>query len=359
MSLQTYLNPTDICAGQTAVMLNANAKRVTPKLVERVSQVVPHRDLFLSRSMEEARDQVQTVVARGYHRLLSGGGDGTLMNVVTLVDRLVRESTSRGREVEAPEIGVLRLGTGNAVASVLGAGRFNQDVARHLREDQSYRVYLDMVRSVDNDTLCPFTGIGYDGEILNDYNWLKQHARGPLSRLLMQTSLGYLTSLFSRTVPRKVAELGRRKPVARVTSLGRAFYVDPKRGDELVPWEDELLYEGPVSIISAGSVPYYGFRFKMFPFAGRRPGFMQLRVASVGALPPLMHLGKLWKGTFRHPQIQDFLVEEVRVEGERPLPYQLGGDAYGERDSLHLRVSENPVAMAALRPLPRALPAAA
>jgi len=359
MARQTYLNPTEISTGQTAVMLNANAKRVTPRLVDRLSRVIPHNDLFLSRSLDEAREQVDTVVARGYQRLLSGGGDGTLMTVMNNVERTVREAVQRGREVTTPEIGVLRLGTGNAVASVLGAGRLADDVVRHLHPEQSLRVYLDMVRSVDDDMLCPFTGIGYDGEILNDYNWLKQRARGPVSKLLMQTALGYLTSLFTRTIPRKIAEIGRRKPEVRVTSLGRAYTVDPERGDALVPWDDELLYEGPISIVAAGAVPYYGFNFKMFPFARRKPGFMHLRVASIGALPPVMSLRKLWRGEFRHPQIREFLVEEVRVEGERPLPYQLGGDAWGERDSLHMRVSENPVAMAALRPLPKALPAAA
>lgn len=357
MSLQTLLNPTDLCAGQTAVMLNANAKRVTPRLVERVARVVPPRDLFLSRSMEEARDQVHTVVGRGYQRLLSGGGDGTLMHVITTVDRVVREALSRGQEVEPPEIGVLRLGTGNAVATVLGAGRTTDDVLRHLREDQSTRVYLDMIRSVDDDTLCPFTGIGYDGEILNDYYWFKERARSPLSRLLMQTSLGYLGSFFLRTFPRKLAEIGRRKPEARVVSLGRAYRVEA--GDRIVPVDNELLYEGPVGIVAAGSVPYYGFRFKMFPFAGRMPGFLHLRVASIGAVTAVMNLRQVWSGAFRHPLIQEFLVEEVRVEGERPLPYQLGGDAFGERSTLHLRTGENPVAMAALRPLPLALPAAA
>ncbi|MFH1810229.1 MAG: diacylglycerol kinase family protein [Pseudomonadota bacterium] len=359
MSMNTYLNPTQLAADRTAVMLNINAKKVTSRVVDRVAQVVPHTDLFLSRSFDDARKQVETVVARGYGRVLAGGGDGTLVTLINLIDRTIRRCLDRGQQVPFPEMGMLRLGTGNAVASVLGAGSLIPDVKRHLRGEDQLRVQLDMLRVGDQDTLCPFAGIGYDGEILGDYNWVKAHAQNPVAKALMQTSLGYLAGLFLRTLPRKLAEFGRNLPEIEVRARGRAFRVDHQANDALVRADDELLYRGPVGFAGAGTVPVYGFNFRVFPFAGRVPGLMHLRVTDVSALTAVANLGGLWRGTWRHPQLHDFLVEGVEIVGDRPLPYQLGGDAAGARANLDLRVAEQPLAMAALAPPRLALPAAA
>src|SRR5688500_9859535 len=52
---------------KVAVLLNANARKVTEKIVRSLSHVVPEEDLFLSRSELDARRIAQTVVDRRYH----------------------------------------------------------------------------------------------------------------------------------------------------------------------------------------------------------------------------------------------------------------------------------------------------
>ncbi len=47
----------------------------------------------------------------------------------------------------------------------------------------------------------------------------------------------------------------------------------------------------------------------------------------------------MWKGTFRSPDVVDFLVEGVRIESSTPLAYQSAGDARGRQTSLDLRLS--------------------
>ena len=35
--------------------------------------------------------------------------------------------------------------------------------------------------------------------------------------------------------------------------------------------QGQVLYQGPIRMLSAGTVPFYGFKFKMFPFALQAP----------------------------------------------------------------------------------------
>jgi len=99
-----------------AVLLNANAKLVNRRVRRALEGVVPERDLFLSRSADEAISIADTVVARRYETVFTGGGDGTF---VSWVNHIVGRAERRALPV--PRFGVLALGTGNAVAEVVGA----------------------------------------------------------------------------------------------------------------------------------------------------------------------------------------------------------------------------------------------
>src|SRR5207247_1866783 len=128
---------------------------------------------------------------------------------------------------------------------------------------------------------------------------------------------------------------------ARVVNLGRAYYVDPRRGDviEEIP-PGEVLFEGACRIIAAGTSPYYGYGFRMFPFARITPDLMQLRIGKPGPLSLVPFLPSLWKGTYRNPGgVFDFLVQHVSVELTHAHPFQHSGDAHSSRDKLDLRIA--------------------
>ena len=111
-----------------AVLLNANAKQVTEDVREALERILPREDLFLSHSSEEAHEIADTVVDRGYRTVFTGGGDGTFVGWVNrILDRSERQSSP------PPRFGVLALGTGNAVAGVVGAKR-----AGHIEELAAY-----------------------------------------------------------------------------------------------------------------------------------------------------------------------------------------------------------------------------
>src|SRR3954468_10498253 len=92
-------------------LLNANARAVSDGLIEELAEIVPAGDLFLSRTLEDAEVFVRTIARRGYGQVFFGGGDGTLVTGLSLLRK-----TCTKEKLEMPAIGVLKLGTGNAMA---------------------------------------------------------------------------------------------------------------------------------------------------------------------------------------------------------------------------------------------------
>ncbi|MEY2930867.1 MAG: hypothetical protein RL033_1616, partial [Pseudomonadota bacterium] len=71
--------------GRIAVVVNGNAKNVTAEVISTLDQILLGGDLFVSRSLREADEIAQVLVARRYGTVLTGGGDGTFSVMVTKV----------------------------------------------------------------------------------------------------------------------------------------------------------------------------------------------------------------------------------------------------------------------------------
>src|SRR5204863_7840586 len=129
-------------------------------------------------------------------------------------------------------------------------------------------------------------------------------------------------------------------PNVRITSRGKAIFRDGQDGD--APKEipaGSVLFEGPAAMVSVGTVPFYGFNFRIFPFAQDVPGMMQLRVVGSSPWTILRNLPAIWKGTYRDTEILDFHIEDIVIEGEQALPFQIAGDAKGHRNRLEFTMS--------------------
>ena len=309
----------------TAVLLNANAKQVNARVRRALSGVVPAEDLFFSRSPEEADQIADMVVARGYGTVFTGGGDGTFVSWVNqILDR------TESHEAPAPRFGVLALGTGNAVAEMVGAKPHDhlRDLTRFIRGEVPFFRRLDLLTCDGRRT--PFAGVGVDAAVLNDYNWLRERlAATPLRRLALGAK-GYGLAVLLRSLPRVLME--RRPTYCEIINTGRAAWRLDAEGRRVGPaiGNGELLYAGPCMMAAASTVPYYGLGLKLFPFALSRPGMMQLRVVGQMNLSSvLFNLPAVWSGRFTHPGILDFQVERVSLQLERPMPLQVGGDAHG------------------------------
>jgi len=271
--------------------------------------------------------------------VLTGGGDGTFTVMVTEV---VREARRRGASL--PRFGLLKLGTGNALAWVVGArdvqgGELDADIRRLCEEAGSRTVRLIEVEGI----ITPFCGLGADAHVLADYGWVKaQLATTPLKRLGTGRS-GYAIAALTRTLP---SLLFSSMTKCRVTNLGgEAYRVGPHGSVIGRPVRaGELLYEGPMRLCALSTIPYYGYGFRMFPFAEDRPDRMQLRLSTIKPHEFLYHLRDIWRGEYQNPScLFDFLVERVLLEFDPPAPLQVGGDARGERARLEVGLSAAPI----------------
>ena len=333
---------------RVAVLLNANARQVTKRVVKSLTHVVAEEDLFLSRSELDARRIAQTVVDRRYHTVFCGGGDGTFMGFANEIFNQL--ALRRGSSAQpAPRFGVLKLGTGNSLAGLLKASSLKgdgilDDVLRaRAGEVPGYR-RLDLLSVEGKRT--PFAGLGLDGKLLNDYVWLKSKvAKGPL-KSVMTGGRGYFTSIAFKTVPHYLTH----STWVECEIKNGASCVAYRLGADGLPSGEPiapggLIFRGRLMMAAAGTVPLYGFNFKMFPFAGRRRGMMHLRLGALSTTSVIANLSSLWKGKWFPEGLNDFHAREVKIDFAKPMPLQVSGDAMGYREKLTIGIAREQAEM--------------
>jgi hypothetical protein len=324
-----------------AVLLNANAKRVSKAVHGAIAHVVPPEDIFLSRNVDDARVIARNVVRRGYDTVFTGGGDGTFIGFLNEIFDYLAERA----KPEAPRFGLLKLGTGNALANLLGASHGRGGMMQELQKARAGEVpgiyQLDLVEA--EGVRCPFVGLGIDAAIINDYAWLRNRYRvGRLSRFI-EGGLGYGLAVACRTLPRYLTH--RRMPEVEIINQGGPAFRLDGRGQPTGPAIEhgEPIYRGPLKIVAAGTVPDFGFKLRFFPFAGRQRGKMHLRLFAGKYRSVLAHLPTVWKGEFFPDGLFDFHCDRVSMRFDRPMPLQIGGDAKGYRDQLNLGIADRTV----------------
>jgi diacylglycerol kinase family enzyme len=332
-----------------AVILNENARKVSHRVRRSAQRIVPSIALYSSRTKEDAYQVVKDALDRGYHRIISGGGDGTFSHLLSEAKRYLEEKNARlhkmGRQareglsrLSLPEFGILKLGTGNSLAPILGI-RGGLDPVRMLAEGSDFATRE--INIIEAEGRCfTFSGLGWDAQILNDYLWLTQRLRVPLLSRLAQTLFGYFAAIIVRSIPTVLAQ---RKPVKVVLrNAGNRLYQVATDGllQALDCPPGAVFYDGPMNMVGVGTTPYYGFHVKAFPHAMSVPGLMNLRVVNAGVIELLSHAVPVWQGTYRAPSIVDFLVERVDCSFSREVPLQIGGDAEGYRQKISFQVSD-------------------
>lgn len=327
--------------GHYAVLLNALAKGWTGSLHHKIQRFVSSNDLYLTDDFRQAERTVDKLLAGDYDAIFTGGGDGTIVYLMNAIEERIRAGEI-DRE-DAPPVGVLRMGTGNAIASYLGAGPVPDDL-RALRAGAPLKLYsVDMIEG--SEGIFPFAGFGWDADILNDYEGLKDTVRDTALENYATGIGGYFASVFSRTIPRVV----KTDPVrVTVTNLGeRAMQVDFD-GNILEEYDQgDILFEGLARVVGTASIPYWGFKIRMFPHATEYPGMAQLRCYHGGVGWIVSHLPRFWKGEFPEEKIDDFIYSKVRVQLQgKALPYQVAGDAAGFEREVEWRIAEHPATLA-------------
>lgn len=335
-------------AERVAVLLNANARNVSEALKRELENFVPPEDLFYSRSFDDARSIARSVIDRGYRTVLTGGGDGTFVGYVNCLfeEARARPGVARGslklqplpaHAVRMPRVGVLKLGTGNAVADFSGASARRvgvvEDILRARSGECSASRPLHLL--AHEGKRAPFAGLGIDARLLNDYVSMKDKV-GP-------GGFGYFCSIAGKTIPAYLFQHG--VPHVEVVNLGaparRIGRGGEPEGREIE--HGEVLYKGPCKIAAAGTVPNYGFGFQIFPHALRSPGRFQLRLTAISVPRILANLRTLWTGGPAPKGVFDFHCEKVLIRFDREMPLQIGGDAEGYRREVVFEMAERPL----------------
>jgi diacylglycerol kinase family enzyme len=319
-----------------AVILNANARKVSNRIVERVKRFVPEAQLYVSKTLDEGQDYVREIVKRNYSHLVLGGGDGTLVEIINQLRKSLREFGQSDSAM--PKLGFLKLGTGNGWAGMMGVDNGKRSLPKMANPDDWRMTSFNLLET--EDRLFHFAGMGWDAKILADYNQFKQRfGFGPFKRFVSGLQ-GYLASMIVKTIPQQLME--REPPHIRVINQDPEIF-ECRLNQAPRPLSigvGDTLYEGPANVFGGSTTPYYGFNLTAFPFARAKEGFMNFRIVSSGVFDCLSHWRGIFAGTYQPAGFKDFLAKRVTVELDKPRPIQMGGDAAGFRERWDLAVSD-------------------
>ncbi len=326
-------------APRIAVVVNGNARSVNDEVISTLDRIMAGGDLFVSRRLSDLREISRTILGRGYSTVLTGGGDGTFTAVVTAV---IKEA--RRQSVPIPRFGLLKLGTGNALAWVVGATSsgprgLSADIERLQSDAGSRPMHLVEVEG----QIAPFCGFGADAQLLADYDKTKSFLLKTPLRSVAPGAVSYGLAAVTRTIP---SSIFLPMPHVRVINAGDSAYRMGAKGSRVggafAP--GDTLYEGPARIVAMSTIPFWGFGFRAFPYANERTDRMQLRLSTISAGPFLRNFKAIWRGDYESSDILfDYLVESVKIEIDPPSPFQIGGDYFGIRDSVEASLTEEPI----------------
>jgi len=323
-------------APRIAVVVNGNAKSVNDEVISTLDRILAGGDLFVSRRLSDLREIARTLLGRGYSTVLTGGGDGTFTAVVTAV---VKEA--RRQQLPIPRFGLLKLGTGNALAWVVGATSsglrgLSADIERLQSDAGSRAMHLVEVEG----RIAPFCGFGADAQLLADYDKTKSLLLKTALRSVAPGAVSYGLAAVTRTIPSSVFLP---MPHIRVLNAGDTAHRIGAKGSRVGgPYaHGDTLYEGPARIAALSTIPYWGFGFRAFPYANERVDRMQLRLSTISAGPFLRNFKAIWRGDFvASDMLFDYLVEAVKIEVDPPSPFQIGGDYFGIRDKIEAKLTD-------------------
>lgn len=317
-----------------AVLVNVRARHGSEAIGRRIQSILPDARVAVTHSFDDARAWVKDEIGPSRpDLLLSGGGDGT---AVALLNEL------RDQGLQVPAFGLLPLGTGNGWARATGVtGARSAMRSLHTLRDREEAPPVRRFSMVETEgRITPFAGTGWDAEILSDYKKMMDDIP-PTLREAAGGTAGYFRSMFTRTIPRHLG--GKERPNVRVVNIGEpALRVDEAGNAVPVPGGESgaTLYEGPISVGGAATTEQLGLGFRAFRFAHAMPGRMAVRVYAASTLQATLRMPWLWRGAHPLPHDHNWLLTRCRMDFDRPVPFEIGGDLAGERTSVTLSLAE-------------------
>jgi len=317
---------------------------VSPKVIEYIEELIEPSDIYFTKSLDESAFATEKILNKGYRTVFAGGGDGTVMQFINSLAR-VCPSPENGAAGAAemrnylPNLGILSLGTGNAIGRLVSSGSALSDLKVFVSNPSLDVEPLSLVES--EGRLFFFGGFGWDAEILNDYRHLKEKYGETRLKPVFQNVGGYFASALGVTVPRKVYKFFKKDnlKVKITVSGGTAYEVGKDGGMGRRFLSSECIYEGDCNACLVGTIPFFGYGMKLLPFAAKHREFMHLRVSRISTIKALANLHSLWKGEYVSDDLNDFYVQHIKVSFNQPVPFEIAGDPMGSREEAEFRIN--------------------
>ena len=328
-----------VLAVRAVAVVNGHARGLTTKLRARFERALPGNVRF-TESLDEARTVILAEIRRGCELVILAGGDGTVVMGLTLIGE-----ASRAYGKPEPAIGVLRMGSGNAIADTIGAGSDVIDELSRLSRGAGTRRELPMLEVLG--VRAPFVGMGIDAQLLED----NERVGRVVDRLPGARFIGggarYALSVALRSVPRFA--IGTR-PTATVVNLG-ARAIEMKRGGATgreLP-RGEQLWTGQCTLVAGATIPYFGFGLKMFAFASTRTHAFHLRCGDAGLFEIMRNAPAAFRGDYFSDHVSDFMCDRVEISLDREAAIEAGGELLGRRSKVELALG-TPITVISLAP---------
>jgi diacylglycerol kinase family enzyme len=324
-------------------IVNGTARRLGARVRAKLERALPGRVRFTD-SLDDARSTIRAEIRRGVDLVVLGGGDGTVVMGLTLIGEACRAAGRR-----EPAIGILRMGSGNAIADTLGASDdVLEDFARIVRGGGVRR---EMPLLSVLGVRAPFVGMGVDALLLEDHAAVDRVVeRVPIARSLMGGAARYALSVALRSVPRFATKA---RPNATVTNLG-APAIEMRRTGPTGREEraGQVLWKGTCTLVAGATIPFFGFGLKMFAFATTRHDKFHLRCGDAGLFEIMRNTPAAFRGEYFSESVTDFLCDRVSIELDQETAIEAGGELLGRRDRVELAMSDS-ITVVALEKSPR------
>jgi len=313
-----------------AFFLNNNAGKMNRGILAKITAQFPGAEIFLSHNDNESNLYLQKIIQENYRYLFLGGGDGTFFNFLNQIPEALNPDLL---------IGILGLGTGNGLATEVNSTHF-QNTLNKIKKS-SFANFSNYRLISTEGKFTHFSSVGLDAQVLNDFIRIKN--RYPLLKRKYFGLPAYLLAYFLLSAK---SEIIRRGVMVKVINEGEKVYrINEQRQADLLDLKPgEIIYEGLANLTGVATSSFYGFGFKVFPYARLNENLMNLRIANISNQEFLINPRSLWRGSYYNDQfINDYLVTRVRILFAQDSPWQIGGDAFGFRQEITYELSEKKV----------------
>ena len=230
----------------------------------------------------EATELARKAAEQGHENIISVGGDGTILEVVT---GLVGTNCT---------MGIIPAGTGNDFVRSLGIAVDVEEAARMILAGNTKKI--DIGKTEEDNYFINVAGCGFDTEVLYCMDGFKKHFRGQIPYIL-----GLLKALFGYKCISAKIEL------------------------------DDRVIEQGIFIIAIANGKTYGGGMNVAPGAEVADGLFDITVVdAVSILTVLSILPRFIKGKHgKIRQIKSYRSSGVRVTCDKKVPINMDGEIIG------------------------------